>query len=119
MVTFLIAVLRLKNKKRVDIDSQENASFLRSKISSSVEDAEAAERLKKRKDKVKDTRPKAKETKDKDGEVKEKGKEAKEIDDRPRKKPAARPACSFCHIPYHYQYLSSYTFISTSIGTST
>lgn len=75
------------------MDSQENQVLLRSKISSSVEDSELIERLKKRKEKAKEPRVK------KDGDIKEKGKDIS--DDRPRRKePVARTACSFCHIPY-------------------
>lgn len=84
------------------MDSQENQALLRSKISSSVEDSELIERLKKRKEKVKEARPKVKDTKD--GDTKEKGKESKDVaEDRSKKRAVARTACGFCHIPYQHK----------------
>lgn len=81
------------------MEAQENIS-LRAKMSSSVEETGFVDRMKKRKDKGKDTRSKGKE-KDKEGDIKERGREGKDMDTHSRRRhPVARPACSFCHIPY-------------------
>lgn len=68
-------------------------------MSSSVEDSDFMERLKqkrKEKEKAKDSKGKTKEGKD----AKEDSKGKDDETTRRKRIPVARPACSFCHIPY-------------------